>query len=397
MKLLWRTIFAVVIIILLKVLMYVMNSHASSSFLNQLLFNFQLLVIAWLLIIVLLHLFKRGDSWVARFLPVILALLVIGTDVLYNYLLEHPKKIPAFALRVFRNYYTNYERNVIQYEPCTVYDSTYFYQLIPGLRFSFGNIEFKNQYAINSESLRDDESALEGPQVICAGDSYTLGWGVEQDQTFAHLLKNKTGKTVLNTGNSSFGTVREMKRLSDLDTSVLEYLVIQYCRNDVEENSAYIKNNYSLHISPESDYKRARTEYHWSREYFPGKYSITITYDFLYRTLRRLIKGKKTPYYLSEDEITSARYFLDVLNQHPISKTQKILVTDINAYDEGGAGFLHAVDSIMQLPAYSALKGQITTIDVSSILKPEDYYILDAHMNARGHEKVAAKLAEYIR
>lgn len=397
--LLRRTIMAVVIIAFLKALMLVLDKYspASRPFHDLLLFDIQLIIIAWLFIIVILHIFKKGESWLARLLPVIIALLVIGTDVLYNYLMEHPKKIPVTALRVFRNYYSAYERNIIQYEPCTIYDSTYFYQMISGLRFSFGNIEYKNEYALNSESFRDSEGALEGPQVVCAGDSYTLGWGVEQDQTFSHLLAQKSGKTVLNTGNSSFGTVREIKRLTNIDTSILEYLVIQYCGNDVEENSAFMANNCHLKISPEEDYNRARKEYHWAREYFPGKYSLTITYDFIKTKLRTLIKGSLKPYNLSLDAIASAGYFLDVLNQTPVSKNQKVLVTDINAFDDMNSRFLHAVDSLLRQSKYTTLKERITTVDLSQMLTPDDYFILDAHINASGHEKVAAKLAEYIK
>lgn len=36
--------------------------------------------------------------------------------------------------------------------------------------------------------LRDSNAALNQPEIICIGDSHTMGWGVEQEETFPKLL-----------------------------------------------------------------------------------------------------------------------------------------------------------------------------------------------------------------
>lgn len=398
MKILKSTIIAVVVFALLKALEWVLdgNSPDTITFHRQFIFCLQLMVLLWLVVIIPLQLLNKGNSWMAKFLPVILALLVIGGDMLFYYLLQRPEKIPDTAVKAFSDHYTNFERNIVQYEPCTVYDSNYFYQLMPGLRFSFGNIEYQNQYNINSESLRDNESDLFGPAIVCAGDSYTLGWGVQENETFASLLASQTGKVVLNAGNSSFGTVRELKKLSDLDTSVMEYLVIQYCRNDVDENYSYVQNGHSLVISPEKEYLDALSRYKWTREYFPGKYAVSISYDYTRSALSKMFRGERRPRYLAADPVAGAKYFLDVFNGMKLDTTFKIIVTDLNGPRDMNGEFLRAVDSMVQLPVYVKYKDALVTLDLSKVLTADDYYILDTHLKPAGHVKVAEAIASQI-
>jgi len=321
-------------------------------------------------------------------------MIVLAIDILFSFWMENPARIPGFLKNEFKSYYSSYERNIIDFEPCSVYDSLYSYKLIPGLAFTFGNIEYKNRYVVNSESLRDAEDAMSGPEIICLGNSYTLGIGAEQNVTFPELMAAKTGKTVLNAGNSSYGTVREMNRLMGSDTSYLQYVVIQYSKYDVYENEAFVNNKPYLRITSDSAYKKAARQYRWRKEYFPGKYATTIGYGYLKSIARKM---KKTKYFLSGDTDSSAGYFLKVINRYNLGTNLKIIVTEINDYNDMDSGFLPAVDSLLQTAEFSNLKGRLKTVSVSDLLTQSDYYVIDSHLRPSGYEKVADRISYVIR
>jgi len=98
-----KTIKAIVVIVLLKVIMLIFDwySPASSIFHRQFLFSLQLLVIVWLLLSLLLFILKKEKSWVARFLPALIVMVVLATDVLFSFWMGAPAKIPGFLKKEF--------------------------------------------------------------------------------------------------------------------------------------------------------------------------------------------------------------------------------------------------------------------------------------------------------
>ncbi|MCH2195432.1 hypothetical protein [Kordia sp.] len=52
----------------------------------------------------------------------------------------------------------------------------------------------------------------------------------------------------MNTPISTYGTAREFKLLQQVNTS-LQYIIVQYCDNDYEENQLYHQNANTLKIS----------------------------------------------------------------------------------------------------------------------------------------------------
>jgi hypothetical protein len=395
MKMLKKTIKAIVVIAVLKVLMIFLDRYSPASliFHRQFLFSLQLLVIVWLLFTLILVIFKADKSWVARFLPVLIVMVVLAVDILFSFWMETPGKIPGFLKNEFKKYYIYLERNVMEYEPCSVYDSTYSYKIIPGLAYTFGNVEYKNKYVVNSESLRDEEEAISGPQIICAGNSYTLGEGTDQKLTYPDMLAKQTGKTVLNAGNSGYATVRQLKKAMSADTSFLQYVVLQYSKFDAYENETFLNGNDPLPIQSDSAYRQAVREYRWKKEYFPGKYAITISWEYIKSIANSLRKNK---YYLSQDAAKSASYFLQVLTQYKPAEHLKIIVTELNDIKDMNSGFLPAIDSLLQKPQFAHLKKNIITVNVADVLKPSDYYIIDPHLRQSGYEKVASKISTFI-
>lgn len=395
MKMLYKTIKAIVVVVVLKGITLILDrySPASTAFHRQFLFSLQILVIAWLVLSLLLFIFNAGRSWVARFLPILIVMIVLSVDILFSFWIENPVKIPGFLRKEFKDYYAAFERNIIEYEPCSIFDSAYSYKIIPGLAFNFGNVEYRNNYVVNGESVRDDEASLSGPQVICLGNAYTIGAGADQQDIFPSRLEKDLGQLVLNTGNPSYGTYREMKRLVNADTSFLKYVVIQYSKYDVYENAAFLNSKQPFPVTSDSLYKKARSEYRWRREYFPGKYAVTICFNWAKNFIRSMGKQK---YYLSRDAATSAAYFLKVIDRFKPPHA-KIIVTEINDYNDLNSGFLPAVDSLLKKDEFSSLKDMIKTTSVADVLTAGDYYIIDANLRGSGHEKVSKRIADVIR
>ena len=101
-----KTVVAVIAIALLRIITFILDrfSPASSAFHRQFLFSLQLTVVFWLLVSLLLIAFKAGKSWVARFLPILIVMVVLAVDILFSFWMENPSKIPGFLKNEFKNY-----------------------------------------------------------------------------------------------------------------------------------------------------------------------------------------------------------------------------------------------------------------------------------------------------
>jgi hypothetical protein len=382
-----RLVVATVIIAALEGLKWIIagSAPATKIFVSQFLLCAQVVVVIWLVITAILSAFGKGSSWVARFLPVILILLVISIDMWFNYLINRPARIPGGLLPSFTRYYDKFERNDLKFEPCTVYDSISGPRIIPGLRFAFGNIEYRNQYNINRESLRDNDGDLFGSQIICLGNTFTLGCGVEEEQTFAELLARRSQKTVVNMGVTDQRTEDQFDYLSAADTSVLEYLVLQLSYLDTYEE---VIPGRDAESRPETydEFELKRRQYGWSKEYFPGKYSVSILADWIASTVSQ--KRNK----LTISPVEYAKHTVDFLAKTRQGVRYKIIITQVDEYARMNTGLVNSIDSILRLPQYDSLVSQVHTLDLSGVLKREDYYVLDKHLKAEGHVKVAGQL-----
>lgn len=202
-------------------------------------------------------------------------LLFVGLfEAAAGFLLNHADLTSFKPDDVLHKYYMNVERNLIQFKrKCARYDKDQTYTLRPGT-FRFSNREFNTTYHVNSMGMRDDEESLAEPEIVVVGDSFAMGWGVEQDETFAQIIERETNMSVLNTAVSSYGTVRELKMLSRAPLNKVKYLLIQYCSNDWEEKARFAQNSNSLPIMGEAEYdEKVRTQGEKSRYYF-GKRTL---------------------------------------------------------------------------------------------------------------------------
>lgn len=217
---------------------------------------------------------EKRNKWIIIIL-VLFILIFIAGEMTFNFLLNNPdlaSKSPSFVQHFITNVYIG-RRNIIQYEPnCSRYDANYTYTLKPG-RCIFSNFEFSNEFLINSLGFRDTEDAIKNPSIIVLGDSFAMGWGVNQNETYSKIIEKRLNLKTLDTGIASYGTVREVKSLDKIKDAKPKYIVIHYDNNDYDENKYFYLNGY-LNITSEKKYDQLIKDYN---KYFFGK-NILIFY-----------------------------------------------------------------------------------------------------------------------
>jgi hypothetical protein len=322
-------------------------------------------------------------------LTIVFVFLAISEGVI-RYWLHNPKVIPAGMRTAFRSYYDEHLRSTIQMEPtCAVYDTGLFYTLRPG-KCTFENLEFKVDLNVNRVGVRDDDNSLHNPEVIFLGDSFTMGWGIPQDSTYEALASKSLGKTVLNAGISSYGTVRELELLKRINRDSLKTIVIQYHYSDLMENREFVEHHDSLKISTPEKYKQTSDMVRKRNEYFFGKHTSLLT-KFLLKNMTGRIEAR--PSTGKED----VKYFLHVLTSlgEPIHD-KNIVVFEIASHGEKGNTFLAELKKEIANEKYPAFIRNIKIVDVQPILTEQDYFILDDHFITKGHIKVSQELVKAI-
>jgi lysophospholipase L1-like esterase len=112
------------------------------------------------------------------------------------------------------------------------------------------------EYQNNDIGMRDTRKVADyqnySYKILCLGDSFTYGWGVNDNETFAQILEKKINNdsiAVLNGGVSGTGTDFALKffqtRGKELDPNTIIYF---YFDNDINDNKA----NAYFHIENDS-------------------------------------------------------------------------------------------------------------------------------------------------
>lgn len=294
-----------------------------------------------------------------------------------------------------RHYYGFYGRDTIQLNPeCSVYNPNLTYTLRPG-NCRYKNIEFDTEYSINSAGLRDDESSLDSPEIIAIGDSFTMGWGVEQNETFAEVLGRRLDMKVLNAGISSYGTVREMWLLNQLDTSNLKYLIIQYINNDMDENRPYYKKQ-KLNIKSREEFSQIVENHQNRQKYYLGKMSHRVLEKLLKDFKLLLTSWRKRPEQYIIDEGEAFVFALSNNYERGLEGVQ-VIVVETEMFCENDSDFIESVQKAIKKGDYPEFIKNAKFVDLTGKLRKQDHcYILDDHMNAEGHIIVAEAILEQV-
>src|SRR5258708_7850388 len=187
MKLIRNFLWLIVVLLILQVFKVILSRQsAGESSLAELIVGCSQFLLVLAVVFVTLFTWIAGRFWKdrrGRRLSFFVGLLffgssMVGLECLFAWWMRHPGNIPFFLRYSSAYYYDRFEEDILQFDArYAVYDKDLFYTLKRDTSFSFRNIEFNDRFHTNRLGLRDDDTALRAPQVVCLGDSYTMGWG----------------------------------------------------------------------------------------------------------------------------------------------------------------------------------------------------------------------------
>lgn len=131
--------------------------------------------------------------------------------------------------------------------PSTVWANT------PGLNHTYYGKDFSQHIATDGFGNRLDGLGPPGPEdslLLLVGDSYTFGWGVSGDQTFAAYLDQRLARTrpgwrIVNLGVPGFSTLAMAQRLEDyletIDRRRVKGILVLHADNDPVDNVLYLQ------------------------------------------------------------------------------------------------------------------------------------------------------------
>jgi hypothetical protein len=249
----------------------------------------------------------------------------------------------------------------------------------------FDSQEFKTTIGFDAEGRRAP-SRPSGPGIAVVGDSHAMGWGVNDGETFAVHLQKMMARPVYNLGVASYATFRELTRLERSGLlGRVDTVVIQYCDNDLEENTAT--------VGAHRRYTREQFEaiFTGARQ---GSHALVTAWviEALNGPLRdvpllRAIKERISP---SRPSFQDFRQHFDLIQrtlaEFPWLRDKRVILFYVNAYGRRFSNFGEVA------AARSGDAVEFVDLDVA----PEYFLALDGHLNAAGHERVAAGLAAVL-
>jgi hypothetical protein len=309
------------------------------------------------------------------------------------FLVRYPAVLRLFSRKLQNSItylYIQGDRKIMQFqEGCGRHNPDLGYTFKPG-KFVFTEREFSNEYRINTLGVRDTEESLTAPEIVFLGDSFALGWGVDQAKTFVKQLEGRTKRKTLNTSVPSYGTVREMLMLRKVDRSRLKCLIIQYCGDDYDENMLFHANGNRPQIMRAETFQNLTALHSKAKSYFPGKY------------LRLKIRKKMGEWKLQPRETAGDNHLNDVdLFIHVLKQNSDMLVNlplivfEMNGINQTNI-FTVGLKEKTADPGQPSFIRNMIVLDMSQYLEDRHFYVLDGHLNAAGHVIVTDVLYQTI-
>lgn len=273
-------------------------------------------------------------------------------------------------------------RNVFQHSTndCVKFDKDLIYIPKAGV-CEFSNPEFQTFMHFDTErrlNTIDDEIYEDDKIIAVIGDSIAMGWGVKDNETFSYNLQKLTGKKVINQGVSSYGTIREIKRLKRSKYyDQVDTIIIQYHVNDKGEN---------IYMDPKKVYKEEDfKDYFYSYE---DKSSSLIMLLRIYKKTLRLLFSHLNDLIFPKMNEEEWKFFEDIepleriINDNFSNENKKIIVfTTVEPWEK----FLYDRNKDYKLFDLLEIKFDF-----------EHKFIIDMHPNVTGHKFIAKKLFENI-
>ena len=272
-------------------------------------------------------------------------------------------------------------RNIFQHNTnCVKFDEELIYVPKEGV-CNFSNPEFDTKLNFDEYrrlNLVDDEIKIDDEIIAVLGDSIAMGWGVENNETFAYYLQELTEKKVINLGVSSYGTIREIKRLKKNEYyDQIDTIIIQYHLNDYGEN---------LNMDPKKTYSKNEFDKFFN-SYQDKSNSFFVLLKIFKKTLRLSISHLNDLLFPEANkEVVNFNKHIDLI-QNIISKNftnenKKILVfTTVEPWERF---------------EYNKLKKPQGFDFIEINFKKDHKFIIDDHPNKYGHKEIAKKINEFL-
>ena len=276
-------------------------------------------------------------------------------------------------------YFRGY-RDILHYnQNCIKFDKKLLYKPKTGV-CNFKNAEFNTNLTFN-EFLRihEDNNAkkIKKTDLVVLGDSIAMGWGVNDNETFSYHLQKLSNQRVYNMGVSSYGTVREIKRLKQSPYyKNIETIIIQYHRNDMFEN---------IKLNINKDYDLA--EYNKNFNYEKVKNSNLVFILRNYKSAIRLFFSDIIDFLFKEQNLELMNFAWDKEHLDPIIK-KNIDLTDKRVI------VVVPIPPWQKLYNFPKVNEEIEYLLIK--LNKEHFFIIDDHPNIFGHKEIAEKIYYYL-
>jgi hypothetical protein len=273
-------------------------------------------------------------------------------------------------------------RNVFQHSTndCVEFDKDLIYVPKTGL-CNFSNAEFQTKLNFDKYrrlNLVDDKIKKNDELIAVLGDSIAMGWGVENNETFSYNLQKLTGKKVINQGVSSYGTIREIKKLKNSKYyNQVKTIIIQYHLNDFGEN---------IHMNPEKIYTK-KDFYDYFNSYKNDSRSFVILLKFYKKTLRLLFSHLNDLLFPEKNKIEwdfrkDLKELERIISKNFSGEDKKIIVfTTVEPWEKFN------YDKSKNFENFDLLEIQF---------KDSHKFIIDDHPNKIGHEFISQKIYEFL-
>src|SRR5579884_4098486 len=273
------------------------------------------------------------------------------------------------------------------------YDPELVYIPRPGkAQFASPDFNVTLTFASNTTRWQPPPADPDAPLVLVVGDSYAMGWGVQDNETYSALLAARYGWNTVNAAVSGYGAPRELLRARKLGLlSRCATVVIDFAIKDPRENRAFLDDPLGFVAK-----KNPIQFWNLMQFYHQQKVSYFSVVRFTCRMLQDRFKtggwaglwtsihtnndpfGKRVDFGYSGE--TMAHDFLQVIAQFPELKGKPVIVLEIDDYGS------HS-DFMPELQKIAATNPNIIPLPIA--YERGDFFRFDNHLNRIGHEHIA--------
>jgi hypothetical protein len=300
----------------------------------------------------------------------------------------------AFLYKTVYAVYDTQAREVLQAKCGRIVQNELIYTLEPGA-CHFVNAEFDTVLSIDRDGFRNGPANQgDGPvKLAVIGDSYAMGWGVSQAETFASLIAGDRRFAVRNLAMSSYGTARELFALKRFAPDA-DIVVLQYSMNDWSENRTFAADpaKFSANAEARAAAYAKQLQTHLGRSALQSGVRevasflvghLAWSWRLLHLPPRRTTSP--TPQRRMEEE---AKSFVAVLSEfRSLLGGKTVIVLEALPRLER-TNFAPTFRKALAAAGFR----NMTVVDLVGELTPADYFHLDDHLRASGHAKIAARL-----